>query len=103
MADNYGKAGFEKMTGLRQRFPHLKVIQCFALHFKLNNKRIQCVCIPNWQISLAIGGWNEGSEKYSRLVANAERRKRFVKNATEFVLRYKFDGLDLDWEYPTQR
>lgn len=52
---------------------------------------------------MAIGGWNEGSDNYSRLVANAERRKRFVKSATEFVLRYGFDGLDLDWEYPTQR
>lgn len=56
-----------------------------------------------YQVSLAIGGWNEGSVNYSKMVADAERRKRFVKSATDFVLRYKFDGLDLDWEYPTQR
>ncbi|XP_055315783.1 probable chitinase 2 isoform X3 [Sitodiplosis mosellana] len=78
LKDNYGKGGYERLTQLRQTFPHLKV-------------------------SLAVGGWNEGSDNYSRLVANAERRKRFVKSATDFVLRYRFDGLDLDWEYPTQR
>lgn len=55
------------------------------------------------QISLAIGGWNEGSENYSRMAAEPERRKRFVKSALDFILRYKFDGLDLDWEYPTRR
>lgn len=37
------------------------------------------------------------------MAANPERRKRFVKSALESVLKYKFDGLDLDWEYPTQR
>lgn len=54
-------------------------------------------------MSLAIGGWNEGSANYSRMVADSQHRKHFVKSATDFVLRYKFDGLDLDWEYPTQR
>lgn len=54
-------------------------------------------------MSLAIGGWNEGSANYSRMAADSERRKRFVKSALEFVLKYNFDGLDLDWEYPTQR
>lgn len=52
---------------------------------------------------MAIGGWNEGSANYSLMAADAERRKRFVKSALDFILRYKFDGLDLDWEYPTQR
>lgn len=67
---------------------------------KWNNELNYTDCL---QVSLAIGGWNEGSDNYSRLVANAERRKRFVESATDFVLRYRFDGLDLDWEYPTQR
>lgn len=66
------------MTGLKRSHPHLKV-------------------------SLAIGGWNEGSKNYSTLVANPQQRGHFVKQVTGFVRKYNFDGLDLDWEYPTQR
>lgn len=70
MEDNYGKAGFKKLTGLRQDYPHLKV-------------------------SVAIGGWNEGSGNYSAMAADPEKRKRFVQSAVEFVRKYNFDGLDL--------
>ncbi|XP_055608663.1 probable chitinase 2 isoform X2 [Uranotaenia lowii] len=78
LKDNYGKGGYEKLVAMKTANPHLKVL-------------------------LAIGGWNEGSERYSNLAANPERRQAFVKNALEFIKRFGFDGLDLDWEYPTQR
>jgi len=50
-----------------------------------------------------LGGWNEGSTNYSRLADDPERRHRFVKQSISFIRKYNFDGLDLDWEYPTQR
>ncbi|XP_053955839.1 probable chitinase 2 [Anastrepha ludens] len=78
LKEDYGKGGYEHLTGFKITHPHLKV-------------------------SLAIGGWNEGSKNYSLLVANAEQRSRFVKQVTTFIRKYNFDGLDLDWEYPTQR
>jgi len=52
---------------------------------------------------LAIGGWNEGSRRFSPLVADPDRRQVFVRSAVRFLRQYNFDGLDLDWEYPTQR
>lgn len=52
---------------------------------------------------LALGGWNEGSTRFSPMVANATRRNIFVKNAVKFLRQNKFDGLDLDWEYPSFR
>lgn len=60
LKDNWGKGGYEKLVGMRNANPHLKVL-------------------------IAIGGWNEGSERYSDLAANPERRQAFVKNALEFV------------------
>jgi GH18 family chitinase len=52
---------------------------------------------------LAIGGWNEGSSRFSPMVANPDRRKELIKNAIKFLRQNHFDGLDLDWEYPSFR
>ena len=53
------------------------------------------------KVLIALGGWNdsEGS-KYSRMVNDANARAKFISNVIEFIERFKFDGLDLDWEYP---
>ncbi|KAG7210365.1 hypothetical protein KM043_011900 [Ampulex compressa] len=69
---------YRRVTALRQKYPGLKV-------------------------TLAIGGWNEGSKNYSNLAGSATSRKIFVKSVVDFLRKFEFDGLDLDWEYPTQR
>ena len=53
------------------------------------------------KVTLAIGGWNDSAgDKYSRLVRSAAARAKFIKHVIEFLEKYGFDGLDLDWEYP---
>uniref|UniRef100_A0AAG5DHK2 chitinase n=1 Tax=Anopheles atroparvus TaxID=41427 RepID=A0AAG5DHK2_ANOAO len=53
------------------------------------------------KVTLALGGWNDSlGDKYSKLVRDPSARARFVKQAVEFIEKYDFDGLDLDWEYP---
>ncbi|KAK8736986.1 hypothetical protein OTU49_004753, partial [Cherax quadricarinatus] len=53
--------------------------------------------------TLAVGGWNEGSTKYSNMAADPEKRKTFVDSSIDLLQKHDFDGLDLDWEYPAQR
>ncbi|GAB6032002.1 hypothetical protein CHUAL_010379 [Chamberlinius hualienensis] len=76
--DEGGKEGFKSMTNLKLRNPSLKTL-------------------------VAIGGWTQGSENYSIMASSPEKRNTFVSSVVEFLRKYQFDGLDIDWEYPTQR
>lgn len=53
------------------------------------------------RVTLAIGGWNDSlGDKYSRLVRNPQARSKFIRHVVDFLEKYGFEGLDLDWEYP---
>ncbi|XP_049296118.1 probable chitinase 2 [Anopheles funestus] len=58
---------------------------------------------PCLKVLLAIGGWNEGSEKYSLMAERESTREAFADQTLRFLVHYGFDGLDIDWEYPTMR
>lgn len=56
---------------------------------------------PNIKTMIAIGGWTDSlTDKYSQLVANPDKIANFVTSVMAFLQKYKFDGLDLDWEFP---
>lgn len=72
------KGGYERFNNLRKQNPELTTL-------------------------ISIGGWYEGSEKYSDMARNPAYRKAFINSVIEFLKEYDFDGIDLDWEYPSAR
>lgn len=58
---------------------------------------------PHLKILLAIGGWTHGVKPFSALVDNKDDMETFARNSITYLRRIKFDGLDLDWEYPGNR
>ncbi|KAG0711282.1 Acidic mammalian chitinase [Chionoecetes opilio] len=78
LCDEYGLCAFDRFTALKKKNTKLVTI-------------------------LAVGGWNEGSTKYSNMAADPAKRKTFVDSSIKLLKDHDFDGLDMDWEYPTQR
>lgn len=72
------KENYKKMTALREQYPHLNIL-------------------------ISIGGYNEGSKKYSDLVSSPIRRSTFIRSVVDFLKTYNFTGLDISWEYPGSR
>lgn len=54
---------------------------------------------PDLKVMLSIGGW--GSGRFSEMVADPELRGAFAKDCKRVVKEYGLDGIDIDWEYPT--
>lgn len=51
------------------------------------------------KVLLSIGGW--GSGRFSEMAASPENRRAFAKACRRVVRRFRLDGIDIDWEYPT--
>ncbi|XP_055347095.1 chitinase-3-like protein 1 isoform X2 [Paramacrobiotus metropolitanus] len=51
------------------------------------------------KITVAIGGW-DNREYFTNLSRSGEAFHAFISNLKEIVLRYKLDGIDVDWEFP---
>ncbi|KAK6171442.1 hypothetical protein SNE40_019631 [Patella caerulea] len=72
------KGGYTELTSIKKRAPEVKVL-------------------------LAVGGWVFGIEPFAELANTSESIDGFCKNAIKYLRKWDFDGLDLDWEYPTER
>ena len=54
---------------------------------------------PHLKTLISVGGWT-WSEKFSDVALTEQSRTIFAQSCLQFILKYGFDGVDLDWEYP---
>lgn len=58
---------------------------------KSNNNKIKTL--------ISVGGWDY-STYFSNAALNLTNRETFAQSCVDFILKYGFDGVDIDWEYP---
>lgn len=56
---------------------------------------------PDLKILISIGGW--GSGKFSEMAASDTGRTKFADDCLRVIKEYNLDGIDIDWEYPTNK
>ncbi|QYR21072.1 glycoside hydrolase family 18 protein [Paenibacillus sp. sptzw28] len=65
---------FNQLLKLKKRYPHLKTF-------------------------ISVGGWS-WSGKFSDAALTDASRSAFADSCVAFIVKYGFDGVDIDWEYP---
>ena len=55
----------------------------------------------NLKVTLSVGGWTYSQSGHFNFVTDATKRTTFVNSAIQLIEDYGFDGLDLDFEYPS--
>lgn len=56
---------------------------------------------PKFKVVVSVGGWN-WSNQFSNVADSAAARANFVASSVKLMRRFGLDGIDIDWEYPTE-
>lgn len=75
ISDDASRAPAEQLRRLKEMYPHLRTL-------------------------ISVGGWG-GSAPFSDIALTDESRTRFAKSCATYLQSCGFDGIDVDWEYPT--
>lgn len=99
--DKWGKENIDasKLTCINYSFAKVNDGKCIESFTKIHLLKELKEENPHLRTCLSIGGW--GADGFSDAVLSKESREIFINSIYELVEKYDFDGVDLDWEYPT--
>jgi chitinase len=56
---------------------------------------------PKFKVVVSVGGW-DWSNQFSNVADSPAARASFVASSVKLMRRFGLDGVDIDWEYPTE-
>ncbi|GKS11612.1 hypothetical protein YDYSY3_26120 [Paenibacillus chitinolyticus] len=94
-----------KLTHINYAFTHVKdnkIVSLPAQNDDANYAYLQSLKKDNPKLKIlpSVGGW--GADGFSDAALTESARNTFADSIIEYIKKYKLDGVDLDWEYPTQ-
>lgn len=57
---------------------------------------------PKLKVCLMIGGWGGHADGFSMMARDPAKRTEFCQSVKGLLEKHGLDGVDIDWEYPTQ-
>lgn len=57
---------------------------------------------PDTSVLISVGGWTQSAGFHDAALTEANR-KIFADSCVDFIRQWDFDGVDIDWEFPTQQ
>ena len=70
-------------------------------HIHVLCSRLVTPPIRNLKVLLSVGGWTYSQSGHFNFITDAVKRATFVSSAVQLVEDYGFDGIDIDFEFPT--
>jgi len=88
---------FDKYAAVEKTYPGDK--EDGSLHGNFRQLQLLKEKHPHLKTLLSVGGWTL-SGPFSDAALTAESRSKLARSCVDFMTKYGFDGLDIDWEYP---
>jgi chitinase len=95
------KVKFNNITHIIQAFAWPDTVG--SIHFLVgvpNQNLIQATHSANKKILLSFGG-QANSDGFGVMTSDSVYRRNFITNVSNILSLYNYDGIDIDWEYPS--
>lgn len=70
---------------------------------QLNELKLLKTINPDIKILASVGGYCEGSVKFSEMARSSTRKTAFINSLIKFTKEWELDGIDMCWQFPAQR